>query len=134
MIETRRALAPERASPLRPSEALRLGRMLIPRYTSGVLYLDDGRGNRAVCALGAMAVGYGRDPADLADAFWWPDEAGSRPVRLPCRCWSSPKGWTTAPAVVHLSDCHHPESGCPPAEDDPWPDARIADWLESIGL
>lgn len=55
MIETKPA--PEVVTPIMPSEALRLGRLVRPLETSGRLF----RGEHMACAIGAMAIGYGWD-------------------------------------------------------------------------
>lgn len=58
--ETRPATL-EPTTPIRPSEALRLGRLVRPVEAEPFETLF-GEPNRA-CALGAMAVGYGFDPS-----------------------------------------------------------------------
>lgn len=45
----------EEVTPIKPSEALRLGRLVRPYESPGVLFADG----IAACAIGAMAVGYG---------------------------------------------------------------------------
>lgn len=57
MIETQTPVtAPlETVTPIKPSEALRLGRLEYPEHIAGV-YLA---GNKAACAIGAIAAGWG---------------------------------------------------------------------------
>lgn len=63
MIEVKEApvqIPQEPTTPIKPSEALRLGRLLAPRQTAGVL--SDGAGG--ACAIGAMLIGWGdMDPS-----------------------------------------------------------------------
>jgi hypothetical protein len=58
------AVAPETVSPIKPSEALRLGRLTRPLRSARLLFA----GTDAACALGAMALGWGLDdPGDVGD-------------------------------------------------------------------
>ena len=62
MIEVRTPAAPvETVTPIKPSEALRLGRLIRPVEAEGYLFQDG----IEACAVGAMALGYGYDgPTD----------------------------------------------------------------------
>ena len=58
----------ETVTPIKPSEALRLGRLQRPRHCIGFLQ----RGEDGACALGAMHYGWGMKPDDdetLSDDF-----------------------------------------------------------------
>ena len=56
-METATTTAPtETVTPIKPSEALRLGRLIAPRYVIGQFFAEG-----AACALGAMARGWGYD-------------------------------------------------------------------------
>jgi hypothetical protein len=58
MIEVETIPVPvEPTTPIKPSEALRLGRLVRPLETEGALW----DGTDKACALGAMALGYGWD-------------------------------------------------------------------------
>lgn len=115
----------ETVTPLKPSELLRLGRLLRPQWTA-CAYFDRAGG---ACAVGAMAVARAgsedhETASDIADHF------ESVPAAAPCSCVVAPTVWAV---VTHLSDSHHPGS-LAMSITDPWPDSRIADWLESVGL
>jgi hypothetical protein len=105
----------EVTSPIRPSEAIRLGCLTTAPH-QGEFF--DGKG--AACALGAMAVGYGYSGPQhggyTPDAYRIVTEA--LPARLPLRNGNMSDG---IDAVWVRND-----SG--------WSRERIADWLESLGL
>jgi len=62
MIDTAPVTAPiETVTPIKPSEALRLGRLVRPLRIEGRLF----RGTNGACALGAIAVGFGWPDAGL---------------------------------------------------------------------
>lgn len=56
------AVPTETVTPIKPSEALRLGRLLEPRRASGNAFSDAG-----ACALGAIHLGWGGDRNDDID-------------------------------------------------------------------
>lgn len=114
----------ETVTPIRPSEAIRLGMLTHPIQSFGHI----GSGNTA-CALGAMAVGYGDEEARNG----YVSLAGKMPLYLdpPCRCDNrdtlhlfgrSAEQWHALDAVWHLNDSHR------------WARESIADWLEQQGL
>ena len=125
------AISPERVTPLKPSEALRLGRLLAPRWTCGKLFNFQTDG---YCALGAMARACGNRLSPSAQTYWWNANWSDAYVGYPCVCFAVPGSIEVPHVVAHLSDGHSPFSEFRPLNDDVWPDARIADWLESIGL
>jgi len=105
--ETRPALA-EVTSPIKPSEAIRLG-CLTTVQTFGY-YRDDG----ATCAIGAMAVGFG---GNMGKA--WAFEDLTEDFDCPVAGCDNDDCDSVIP---HLNDSHR------------WSRERIADWLESLGL
>jgi hypothetical protein len=115
--ETMPAAAPiETVTPIKPSEAIRLGCLIAPVQLRDDAYVSEYR--RAACAFGAMALGYGYD---------WPDadrEASHmyKSIRASGPC---PAGGCDDPDFgdgMHLNDVHR------------WTRERIADWLEGLGL
>lgn len=155
MIDVRTTPAPiETVTPIKPSEALRLGRLLVPARS--VLVLARYRRGQIVsaCAMGAMAVGAGESNAlTEAASFWWPGGWDTAPrVTPPCVCpprglnwqfqtvdplpgrrvYTKHRAWRAPVVVAHLSDVHG--QGSRSRGGDSWPTARIADWLESLGL
>jgi hypothetical protein len=116
----------ETVTPLKPSEAMRLG-CLTTEQAFSELVTEDGA---KACALGAMAIGYGVARADIAGITWWP-ESVPRTTLIDCPvqhgCWSSGSNtavWMSDPGslVMHLNDGHE------------WPRERIADLLSEHGL
>jgi hypothetical protein len=67
----------EEVTPIRPSEALRLGRLVRPEKCTG----SWTRGDNAACALGAMEAGWDIGPNDTCDRLtalgvdWYSDIA-----------------------------------------------------------
>lgn len=104
----------ERVTKLRPSEAMRLGRLIAPRWIP--FSMNDGRGG--ACAWGAMTLGNGGNFPALPD------------LPQPCICDLGVKK-NALVVVTHLNDSHN---GRHPIDRDPWPTERIASWLESLGL
>ena len=114
---TRPAVAPETTTPIKPSEAMRLGRMLYPRGCEGQL-TQPYDGGWAVCAAGAMYVGYGWTPGGLAAPSYIPPVFQVKESTCPaCSVLGN-----AADVTTHLNDEH-----C-------WSTERIADWLEGMGL
>lgn len=119
---TRERVTPETVSPLKPSEALRLGRLIRPRRTANEFF----EGTTGACALGSMLAGAGYtagDPGydDIEDAF------GAAFPALPFSSVNSPAAecdetMFVDEMVAHLNDDHF------------WTDAQIGSWLESLGL
>lgn len=95
----------EVTTPIKFSQALRLGRLTHPRPLRGMFY----DGADGACALGAIILGLGVLLATLPYIA-----AGPCPV---CG-WSHGAGGMT----LHLNDDHH------------WSDDQIVTFLESIGL
>lgn len=115
-IDTRPAVTPETTTPMKPSEAMRLGRMLYPTPCEGQLAAPYD-GGWAVCAKGAMYVGYGWTPGTLAAPSYSPVLEAKN---ADCPACSLLGG--AADVTTHLNDAHH------------WPTECIADWLEGLGL
>jgi hypothetical protein len=108
----------EPVSPLRLSEALRLG-SIGTRQGYGQLINKDG----ALCAVGTILRGFGWDDNDI----WSPREpappALTHLTAEPCpACAFGFRHMYVEAAVVHLNDYHH------------WTRSEIADWLEGRGL
>ena len=112
----------EVVTPIRPSEAIRLG-CLTTVQNFGLTSADNGH---RVCAIGAMQIGLGTD-----DYGTFAAARDSTPTTCPVDPthqynergegigWSDFAGPT---AIAHLNDDHR------------WSRERIADWLESLGL
>lgn len=96
----------ERTTPIRPSEAIRLGCLLAPVQSFGA-YMD---GEGTACASRAMHLGGLRTKADF-DAVGW--------RRLGCPVEDHP---SPGNVMAHLNDDHR------------WTREAIADWLESVGF
>jgi hypothetical protein len=110
-IETLAPAAPvETVTPLKPSEAMRLGRLRYP--VEGIGCLIDATG--ATCALGAMLAGFDHDP----------DEIRSMGYTLVDRYIPG-----LVEQVYMLNDGVHPDHF-----NDEWSTERIAGWLEGQGL
>ena len=110
----------EPTTPIRPSEALRLGRLLYPLPLAG----DLTDGVHSACALGAIAAGANlialsdRDTyANVIDRFPEMDTPGTCPER--CGAYD---GWFVRTLVWHLNDSHD------------WSDDQIVAWLQERGL
>lgn len=123
MIDTTTLTTPiptETVTPLRPSEALRLGRLTRPLEIKGNLY--DGK--HGACALGAMREGFGLPET----ATPWGADADYAAIGLPaflppCDCIRSGNWWDSGTdAVWHMNDQHD------------WNTDQIASWLEGLGL
>lgn len=120
------AVAPETTTPIKPSEALRLGRLIRPLPLRGLILSGDDR----ACALGAMAVGVGIEAHFMLQLMSrWPDlrkkthcPTVARELRPDACLWRSVDGVTTLEMVYHLNDVH-----C-------WSDDQIVEWLESNDL
>lgn len=134
MIDVQTKPAPiETVTPIRPSEAIRLGCLTTARIT-GRLVDDDGQ---SACAVGAMLIGWNgslrdNDAAmDAMDGTAW-DQVDQRAAACP---EPHPKGNPERVSCVrsmpvymvmqHLNDLSGRHE---------WSRERIADWLESLGL
>lgn len=118
------AVAPEVTTPIKPSEALRLGRLTRPNYTEARLW----SGETGACALGAILEGIGWGGGSQSTGYTLIQE------RFPIlyqRDNGCPDPDCHAPTLAgpllldttyHLNDDHH------------WSDAQIGAWLESLGL
>lgn len=111
---------------LKPSEALRRGRQMVPRFIQGLFTFDyrkDGEAKEvyAACALGAMAVGYYGDNIKMiasldGESYFWPAKFDKPFVEYPCK--HDDEGYdTTKPigdgdtvdiVIAHLNDVHAP--------------------------
>jgi hypothetical protein len=121
MIDTRTVAAPiETVTPIKPSEAIRLGCLTTVQKFDGFGFDDE----TEACAEGAMLVGYGESRAS--------DGLGER-IRAhfptmdyyfqPCpACANEPMEHRYVSPIYRLNDDHR------------WARERIADWLESLGL
>ena len=116
MIDIRTPAAPvERVTPIKPSEAIRLGCLVAPvqGFTSW-----QGRPGQA-CALGALALGLGWDGSSKGRyGFYGRFMADLAAASLTCEHGS----YRQTETLWHLNDTHR------------WSRERIADWLEGLGL
>ena len=118
------AVPVETVTPIKPSEAIRLGCLLAPVQA----FTRAFEGDDLACAVGAMALGLGYDgPREygMGDAlpFLWTAHPALLTTRLPCPagiCDSD--GDRASSRVWHLNDTHR------------WTREAIADWLEGLGL
>ncbi len=102
----------EVVSPIKPSEAIRLGCLLAPVQAFGSLWgVGHRRGDGHACVVGSMLLG---GFPERGIAGWTGHE-----VPCPQGC---PRLSYEGGTVPHLNDDHH------------WSRERIADWLESLGL
>ena len=108
---TTRTVSPETVTPIKPSEAIRLGCLLAPVQAFGAF--EDGPGT--ACVLGAMNLGLGRA---INDSNLYPPPSFEVIYRQPCA--ANPRHVGLA-SPAHLNDHHH------------WTRERIADWLEGLG-
>ena len=132
MTEVRTTTPPiEVVTPIKPSEAIRLGCLIAPVQMFGQTRDFLGGDRQKACAIGAMELGLGDPNGNGAD---FEDLARLRDL-TPTTCpvdpthryderrgsvgWSEDAGPT---AIAHLNDDHR------------WSRERIASWLESIGL
>jgi hypothetical protein len=113
MIET--APAPiETVTPMKQSEALRLGCLIAPNQLTDAFF--DQR-HESACAYGAMALGFGHGwNLKAADSLFIGDAMDYR------FCPNERCGAVTGSMPAHLNDFHG------------WPREKIADWLETQGL
>lgn len=116
--ETIPASAPETVpfeptTPIKPSEAIRLGCLIAPVQAFGGWFPS----NDSACALGAMQIGFG---GGRIVGFGWPEAYTKfrQNVRLPLDGEMLRSGH----ALMVLNDRDH------------WTRERIADWLEGLGL
>jgi len=101
----------EPTTPIKPSEALRLGRLQFPVPLRGRLFGVDGD---TACAYGAIMAGYG--DLEMAPVLGGGDE-------VDCPAWACRDlRLAVEQVVVHLNDFHG------------WTDDQIVGWLEGIGL
>jgi hypothetical protein len=123
--------APERITPLKPSEAYRIGRMYAPKHIRGEWYSYDNDGVViGACGMGAMLLGFGINPEKETSTINAPTELGDK---HPLPCWhanallpTQRSEYELLTVVMHLNDEHGPETS------EPWNDNRIISWLESI--
>jgi hypothetical protein len=124
MIEIRTPAAPvETVTPIKPSEAIRLGCLLAPVQAFGDYTYQPG----SACAMKAMYLAYGEPTDDDEDdgTDWAFDNADAGAAfeavaMLPCPVGCPEDFEDVTPA--HLNDSHR------------WSRERIADWLEGLGL
>jgi hypothetical protein len=109
MIATEPISAPvEVVTPIKPSEAIRLGCLLAPRQAFG----RYGDGIEEACATKAMHLGYG-DAIRAATGYY--------PALRSLGCPVCDQDGTYN-RLAHLNDDHR------------WSREQIADWLEGLGL
>lgn len=119
MIETIAApTVAEPTTPIKPSEALRLGRLIRPERSTGKLFAGDS----AACALGAIKVGFGEPPnEDYTGVLFDMLSGKSHCPDSKCTQYAS-EAAALYSLVWHLNDGHE------------WSDNQIAGWLEGLGL
>lgn len=104
-------VTPERVSPVKPSEALRLGRLLYPVRIEG--HFRDEHGG--ACALGAIAAGMNLEAVYATHWHKWT-------YSLPCPACGRLPTEGSLHVIAHLNDDHH------------WSDDQIVAYLEGLGL
>lgn len=111
--------APEVVTPIKPSEALRLGRLTRPLPRRGRRFDFDGQ---SACAVGAMQIAYGADGTLYSDADWASLEVLGAQFPRHSKC--PVEGWPYDgyDIVWHLNDVHW------------YTDDQIVAYLESLGL
>lgn len=111
----------ERATPVRPSEAIRLGMLVAPVAVQGRLF-DEGGG---ACALGAMAIGLGLVSADAAARPRPDDEAVLAAIgRVLPPVLPHPERYRLGPTTQVIASLN---DACD------WSRERIAAWLAGWG-
>lgn len=115
-MTTKLAPAPvETVTPIKPSEAIRLGCLIAPVQLVDDIYADEEL--HAACVYGAMALGMGM-PWSVADAH--ADQlSDDPPTGEPCPVAGCQNRFDV---LLHLNDDHR------------WSRERIADWLAEQGL
>lgn len=105
----------EKVTPIKPSEAIRLGCIIAPIQLFNSVYIDEQ--TLSACAIGAMALGMGGDwnkAHGLVNELHGSDRFDGVCPEQDCV--------TERADPVHLNDTHR------------WSRERIADWLEEHGL
>jgi hypothetical protein len=114
----------EVVTPIKPSEAIRLGCLTTAQGRE--TYIAKRQGQWQACAYGAMAVGYGFDPSGTdgrrIDDFILPGEVQIEGQISESSCPAPACATARYDLLIHLNDDHR------------WSRERIADWLESLGL
>lgn len=109
----------ERVTPLKASEALRLGMLRRPHQA----FHSYVRGDAMACALGTIAAAYGKDQTNEVAAQFMAYKFRRRvDRRYSCPSQRCPGSNRLRDLVIHLNDDHR------------WKRERIADWLEGLGL
>jgi hypothetical protein len=122
----------ETVTPIKPSEAIRLGCLIAPKQLFGKTRDYSGGDRQKACAIGAMELGLGDASGNGADFEAFRRLRDMTPTTCPVDPtheyheygvenvgWSDDAGPT---AIAHLNDDHR------------WSRERIADWLEGLGL
>jgi hypothetical protein len=117
-IETRPAPV-ETVTPIKPSEALRLGRLLYPVEIQSEVFGDN---PGEACAIGAMLAGYGYGPDEneYGTGYYAKIQTFVSPA-LVSQIWKHNDG-------IHGLEDGHDVIG------DNWTTEQIASWLEEQGL
>lgn len=123
----------EVVTPIKLSEAYRLGRMMAPRWANHTYY--DGK---AACAYGAMGLGLGYLTMGVADEVYLdpPDDGNSLPAKVrshaqdvfvayKCKCFGPYDKDSITDVIEHYSDTHRNTFGR---------NKDIIELLESVGL
>ena len=134
MIEVESPTKPaETITPIKPSEAIRLGTLLYPVQAFEVYGGDDGK---SACVLGTMYAGYGY-PVTPEDNFEIRISLGKRADDLgahsqACERRHRDSNYVVCPA--DSCDTNHRSALLHLNDDHKWSRERIADWLEDMGL
>jgi hypothetical protein len=125
MIETEapsRVAPSEPTTPIRPSEAIRLGMLVRPVAGRVEMF----QGDDIACALGAMAIGFGFAPNRENRLSGYATVEARLPQTLepPCGCVTgkASDSWSSTAVIYHLNDQHG------------WARECIAEWLRQEGL
>lgn len=117
------AFAPETVTPIKMSEAIRIGSMLTEQTYYCQFKRDSETNKEYTCALGAALVGvYGDSARHHLLSKTFPRKIWESPGKK-CPVATCSNGvLSIANTIAHLNDRHV------------WKREKIADWLEGIGL
>lgn len=110
-VATPQAIPVETTTPIKPSEALRLGRLTRPVHAH-FAYL---KGSDAACAVGAIHIGFGGNDSTSGSTFGIPNDLWDTVTRFP--------EWGTVSEMYEAAEDRGKDG-----------DAVVLAWLEEKGL